>query len=33
MKNVLNRAVVVGIPAESVLYNGSDGYIGRIDYD
>jgi serine O-acetyltransferase len=32
-RDIPNNAVVVGIPGEVISYNGSDGYIDRIDYE
>lgn len=31
-KNVPDNAVVVGVPAKVISYNGSEGYINRMDY-
>ena len=31
-KDIPNNAVVVGIPGKVISYNGSEGYINRIDY-
>jgi serine O-acetyltransferase len=32
-RDIPDNAVVVGIPGEVISYNGSDGYINRIDYE
>ena len=31
-KNVPDNAVVVGVPAKVISYDGSEGYINRMDY-
>jgi serine O-acetyltransferase len=32
-KDVPDNAVVVGVPAKVISYNGSKGYINKTDYD
>jgi serine O-acetyltransferase len=32
-RDIPDNAVVVGIPGNVISYNGSDGYINRIDYE